>query len=314
MKSGRSSIPQSDVLRRRGHVTMSLSTIGALLPRDFLDRQPKRWQKSQRKRRVTGLLRKMQSKREKLEARAVTQRIKDDLGGLPQKPKRRDPDDEVPGAAPVATAFVTAVQSYSTPFGESARGLWAAHLAPNQVLKVKIPDGVQLCLLRASLLDGCERDERRSAVRCRTPARSASLERRTARPHCPPCPPCPPGPPGPPGPPCPRLATSLSRAHAHDASALRTLRHRLGATCACATGDLLAQDTTFDPVLPAAAACGVVLPRRVLQRSRWHVRDRCRGRPLCAPHRVLHAGGRQHARHRQADRQVRSRRIKPSRA
>ena len=47
---------------------MSLSTMGQLLPRDFLERQPKRWQKSQRKRRVLGTLRKMKVKREKLEA------------------------------------------------------------------------------------------------------------------------------------------------------------------------------------------------------------------------------------------------------
>ena len=50
---------------------MSLSTMGALLPRDFLERQPKRWQKSQRKRRVTNFLKKIKVKREKLEARVL---------------------------------------------------------------------------------------------------------------------------------------------------------------------------------------------------------------------------------------------------
>ena len=37
--------------------------IGAMLPRDFLERQPKRWQKSQRKRRVLGTIRKLRISR-----------------------------------------------------------------------------------------------------------------------------------------------------------------------------------------------------------------------------------------------------------
>ena len=47
------------------------SSIGALLPRDFLERQPKRWQKSQKKRRVLGTLKKLKAKRDKLETKTM---------------------------------------------------------------------------------------------------------------------------------------------------------------------------------------------------------------------------------------------------
>jgi hypothetical protein len=50
---------------------MSLKTIGQLIPRDFLDRQPKRWQKSQRKRRVVGFLTKIKAKRDALDHHAT---------------------------------------------------------------------------------------------------------------------------------------------------------------------------------------------------------------------------------------------------
>ena len=165
-----------------------LSTVGALLPRDFLERQPKRWQKSQRKRRVLPLLRKMKTKREKVEDREMKKRIRDDLGEIPQAPV-------VPAAAvamgEVATdsapkkssrrdehsaASSDAPGSSSTPFGPNPRGLWAAQLVPNRVLLVKIPEDVQLSLLRASIApavasDGAASDgaAERSAVRCRTP-------------------------------------------------------------------------------------------------------------------------------------------------
>ena len=45
--------------------------IGVLLPRDFLDRQPKRWQKSQRKRGAIKTLKRMKEKREKLEQKTL---------------------------------------------------------------------------------------------------------------------------------------------------------------------------------------------------------------------------------------------------
>ena len=157
-------------LRHVGPVgNMSLATMGNLLPRDFLDRQPKRWQKSQRKRRVTGMLKKMKVKRDKLEERVVKQQVIDDLGAKPTAPKR-GPDRPVPADADAPPSAPT---SSSTPIGPHARGLWAAHLAPNQPLVVKIPPGVRLCLLRASLFDvaAAPSSTARAAVRCRTPAK-----------------------------------------------------------------------------------------------------------------------------------------------
>ena len=154
---------------------MSLSTIGALLPRDFLERQPKRWQKSQRKRRVTGILRKMKTKREKLEERAYKQRIRDDLGEIPKKPQRQV-DDEDDDDAPAETLSTPAAACSCTPFGSFSEGLWAAHLPPNQVLLVKIPPGIQLCVLRASLTVGVAKvGAARSVIRCRTPAKKSPI-------------------------------------------------------------------------------------------------------------------------------------------
>jgi len=148
---------------------MSLATIGNLLPRDFLDRQPKRWQKSQRKRRVLGMLKKMKVKRDKLEERVVKQRVIEDLGEVPTAPKP-EPVRPVPRDEDEPSS-----SSSSTPFGPHPRGFWAAHLAPNKVLVVKIPDGVRLSLLRASLCDGLpySTNTARSAVRCRTPAKKS---------------------------------------------------------------------------------------------------------------------------------------------
>ena len=51
--------------------------MGNLLPRDFLERQPKRWQKSQKKRRVLGTLKKMKEKREKVVQRTIDQAHRD---------------------------------------------------------------------------------------------------------------------------------------------------------------------------------------------------------------------------------------------
>ena len=160
---------------------MSLKTIGQLIPRDFLDRQPKRWQKSQRKRRVVGFLTKIKAKRDALEEREMKKRVIDDLGGVPKAPVRVE--RPVPLDAEDADAAAHGLKaSTSTPIGPHAQGLWAAHLAPNQALIVKIPAGVQLCLLRASLCYlaagstgratmSAEMSAARSAVRCRTPSK-----------------------------------------------------------------------------------------------------------------------------------------------
>ena len=161
--------------------------MGALLPRDFLERQPKRWQKSQRKRRVLGTLRKMKTKREKLEQRTYDH-LQRDAGLLgPRKGSSRqaespagvlDPREgstrqrEPPAAPPLATKQ-KAAPSHSTPIGSHASGLWAAELMPYQPLVVRIPEGVELFLHRASLkaagsADGA--DSASSTVRCRTPS------------------------------------------------------------------------------------------------------------------------------------------------
>ena len=143
-----------------------LASVGALLPRDFLDRQPKRWQKSQRKRRVTGFLKKMKEKRIKVEERTYKQKVVEDLGVMPKAPQDRVQQVETEAVVPKPKP------SSSTPIGPHAQGVWAAHLEPNQVLVVKIPEGVRLCLLRASLCDVKPSAKAgRSAVRCRTPAK-----------------------------------------------------------------------------------------------------------------------------------------------
>ena len=164
---------------------MSYASMGQLLPRDFLERQPKRWQKSQRKRRVLGTLRKMKVKREKLEVNYIAK--VDRLAGVPNKRPTSEPEDEPSSEAkrakgasslakPSATASVPA-HSHSTSIGMSEQGMWAAELVPYQALVVRIPDGVELCLLRASLTepdysagDGGGGVTGVSALRCRTPA------------------------------------------------------------------------------------------------------------------------------------------------
>ena len=182
--------------------------MGALLPRDFLERQPKRWQKDQRKRRVLGTLKKMKVKREKVVANATRQAER--LAGIePEKKwdKAWDKDDdralsmqagELAAAAARAAAAVAAraaaakpaaaataaaaaaAPSHSTPIGPHGQGLWAAELNPYQPLVVRIPEGVQLCLMRASLAAGSSArggsggnnggGGAASTVRCRTPA------------------------------------------------------------------------------------------------------------------------------------------------
>lgn len=150
--------------------------MGQLLPRDFLERQPKRWQKSQRKRRVLGTLRKMKVKREKLEANfmekvereAGSRRKQQDVSGAASSESAKQPKGMV--EQPSSAAAPAAARSHSTPIGPFAQGLWAAELIPFQALVVPIPKGVRLCLIRASLAASTDGNESGvSAVRCRTP-------------------------------------------------------------------------------------------------------------------------------------------------
>ena len=152
-----------------------LSTWGSS-SRDFLERQPKRWQKSQRKRRVLGTLRKMKVKREKLEANfmekvereAGSRRKQQDVSGAASSESAKQPKGMV--EQPSSAAAPAAARSHSTPIGPFAQGLWAAELIPFQALVVPIPKGVRLCLIRASLAASTDGNESGvSAVRCRTP-------------------------------------------------------------------------------------------------------------------------------------------------
>ena len=72
---------------------MGSKGLGPLLPRDFLERQPKRWQKSQRKRGAVRALTKLASQRKKLEERAISDQRRDAArragdDTLPEKPHR----------------------------------------------------------------------------------------------------------------------------------------------------------------------------------------------------------------------------------
>ena len=91
--------------QREGIVAMSLATMGNLLPRDFLDRQPKRWQKSQRKRGALKTLKKMQAKREKLEERTMDNIRRDAARAAGEAPAPKRAAKEV---APVAAAAAAA--------------------------------------------------------------------------------------------------------------------------------------------------------------------------------------------------------------
>ena len=51
-----------------------------------------------------------------------------------------------------APAEALALASSCTPFGDREQGFWAAQLAPNRPLVVRIPDGAQLWLLHAAHL------------------------------------------------------------------------------------------------------------------------------------------------------------------
>lgn len=180
---------------------MPLATIGALIPRDFLERQPKRWQKSQKKRRVLGTLRKMKAKREKLEQNVIAQAERDAGIVTPKKKKKAEEakQPEPPNAPSAADAPVQALPpSHSTPIGRHESGVWAAELTPYSALVVKIPAGVQLCLVRASLSSKSVRgggrvsgvpnavadgDDAISRVRCRTPAKKTPSTLCLLQPH-----------------------------------------------------------------------------------------------------------------------------------
>jgi len=144
-------------------------TIGVLLPRDFLDRQPKRWQKSQRKRGATKQLKRLHAKREKLEQRSMDNLRRDDesayaarvaggesayAAGGESGMSFRDAPQAAPPAASAAVSMAPAASSSCTAFGERGQGFWAARLAPNRPLVVRVPKGTQLWLLHAALPDG----------------------------------------------------------------------------------------------------------------------------------------------------------------
>ena len=163
-----------------GSVAMSYASMGSLLPRDFLERQPKRWQKSQRKRRVLPTLRKMKAKREKLETKVYEQAQRDAGIDLKYKPEVHRPGigEAAEAAPPPQDEPDQPLPSHCTPFGTRSRGLWAAELTPYQPLVVRIPEGVQLWLQRATLKAVGSKPRRdagadaaTSAVRCRTPDR-----------------------------------------------------------------------------------------------------------------------------------------------
>ncbi len=70
---------------------MGSKGLGPLLPRDFLERQPKRWQKSQRKRGAVRALTKLASQRKKLEERAISDQRRDAARPNDADQQRSDP-------------------------------------------------------------------------------------------------------------------------------------------------------------------------------------------------------------------------------
>lgn len=147
-----------------------MKTLGPLLPRDFLERQPERWKRSQRKRGALKVLKRMQAKREKLEEKTM-RNVRNDaaVGAQPKLAKKSSPPQ-----APKDAMAVVARKSSSTGFGPLARGFWGAHLMPNEPLVVSIPEGAHLRLFHAALSSDVPLSESSvfaiTAVRCRTPA------------------------------------------------------------------------------------------------------------------------------------------------
>ena len=150
--------------------------IGVLLPRDFLDRQPKRWQKSQRKRGAIKTLKRMKEKREKLEQKTLDHARRDSkYSSVEAAPAKHDlkPAPAAATAPAPAPAEALALASSCTPFGDREQGFWAAQLAPNRPLVVRIPDGAQLWLLHAALPDGADGSPGPVLLRSRVPASQA---------------------------------------------------------------------------------------------------------------------------------------------
>lgn len=143
--------------------------LGVLLPRDFLERQPIRWQKSQRKRGAIHQLQRLNQRREKIAAKAMRNAARDSERHLAD---RQAAVESATGAAAGAAARREARVSRCTPFAARPRGLWAAELQPNQALIVTLPRGVRLRLLRASL-SAASPSPKPTLVRCRVPASPA---------------------------------------------------------------------------------------------------------------------------------------------
>ena len=145
---------------------MGSKGLGPLLPRDFLERQPKRWQKSQRKRGAVRALTKLASQRKKLEERAISDQRRDAArragdDTLPEKPHRERQLQRAEAKRREASA-VTAI-------GATPRGAWAAQLVPGKPVVVALPAGTQLSILQAALAvdDGAPG---MTVLRCRVPA------------------------------------------------------------------------------------------------------------------------------------------------
>ncbi|KAL1526319.1 hypothetical protein AB1Y20_015034 [Prymnesium parvum] len=146
-----------------------MKTLGPLLPRDFLERQPARWKRSQQRRGATKVLRRMLAKREKLEEKTMRHAYSDAGVSTDRTPKRHDAAE---ASAPPPPVHAHAASSTSTGFGPLTRGFWAAELLPNRPLVITIPEGAQLYLLHAALSSDPAASETSqvTAVRCRTPA------------------------------------------------------------------------------------------------------------------------------------------------
>jgi FKBP-type peptidyl-prolyl cis-trans isomerase len=143
--------------------------LGVLLPRDFLERQPIRWQKSQKKRGAIHQLQRLSQRREKIVAKAMRNAERDSERHLAD---RQAAVEAATGSTAGASARREARVSRCTPFASRPRGLWAAELQPNQALIVTLPRGVRLRLLRASL-SAASPSPKSTLVRCRVPASPA---------------------------------------------------------------------------------------------------------------------------------------------
>lgn len=96
-------------------------------------------------------------------------------GGGPKKDNRQKEERSGSGSGSSSSRQTIFRDSWCTSLGPHDNGLWAAELNPYKALVVRIPEGFQLSLLRASLRNS-EAAESASnnvpcAVRCRTPAK-----------------------------------------------------------------------------------------------------------------------------------------------